>query len=153
MSLIFPIVEGHGEIDAVPLLLRKVLHEELHIFDLQIANPYRLPRSKIGKFGSELASAIKLGGLKIAGTRGGVMIIADADDDCPADMHALFVEFCRENAFGFPVAFVLANREYEAWLIACGQAMRGHNSVRDDAYSHNDPETIRGAKGFCARNS
>ncbi|WP_140847812.1 DUF4276 family protein [Paracoccus sp. FO-3] len=151
MSLIFPIVEGHGEVDAVPLLVRRVLHEELLIFDCSIITPYRLPRSKIGKFDDDLLKAVQFGGLKIAGGAGGVMIVADADDDCPAEMHGRFIEFCNQNGFNFPVSFVLANREYEAWFIACGENMRAHEWVRNDAPSHDQAETIRGAKGFFDR--
>ncbi|MET3601974.1 DUF4276 family protein [Martelella mangrovi] len=150
MSTIFPIVEGHGEVEAVPLLLRKILHERLNLFDIKIAQPYRMPRSKISKFGPDLLKAIKLGHLKLSAedTNGMILILADADDDCPSDMHEKFTQFLGLNEFGHLVSFVLANREYEAWLIACGESMRGHQSVRPDAPSHPNPESIRGAKEY-----
>lgn len=151
MSLIFPIIEGHGEVEAVPLLIRKILHEELQIYDCNISNPYRIPRSKIGQFGADLERAVKFGGLKLEGEPGGIIILADADDDCPVEMHERFIEFYRDMAFEFPVSFVLANREYEAWMIACGESMRGHASVKNDAPSHEHPENIRGAKGYFER--
>ncbi|MGR3641492.1 DUF4276 family protein [Alterinioella nitratireducens] len=151
MGFIFPIVEGHGEVNAVPLLLRRILHEELHVFDFGIHSAYRLPRSRIGRFDEHLEKAVRFGGMKLGESVGGVIIIADSDDDCPVEMHDTFIEFCNFRDFQFPVAFVLAQREYEAWLISCGEEMRAHDSIRDDAPSHDQPEEIGGAKGFFGR--
>lgn len=151
MASIFPIVEGHGEVSAVPLLIRRILHEEFGNFGCSILAPYRLARSKICKFDVDLEKAVRLGGLKLADEAGGVVIIADADDDCPADLQEKFMDFYNEHGFNFPVSFILANKEYEAWMIACGENMRNHGWVRDDAPSHDNPENIRDAKGFFCR--
>lgn len=37
---IFLIVEGPGEMEAVPLLVRRLLYEHLYRFDLSIKSPY-----------------------------------------------------------------------------------------------------------------
>lgn len=85
------------------------------------------------------------------GAKGSIIILADADDDCPVDMQAKFLDFVDGNPSKYPVSFVLANREYEAWMIACGESMREHEAVRDDACSHAQPESVRGAKGYFER--
>lgn len=44
--MIQPIVEGHGEVDAVPVLLRR-LRDEAGAFDLQIGVPIRHTRAQL----------------------------------------------------------------------------------------------------------
>lgn len=151
MGVIFPIVEGHGELTAVPALIRRILFEKLQVFDFNVLPPYRVPRSKIGKFDRDLENAIRIGMLKVGKNSGGVIIIADSDDDCPLELNQQFCDFCVNKSIDFPVSFVLAHREYEAWFISCGEEMRGHAAIKLDAPSHDYPETIRGAKGFFNR--
>lgn len=150
MAVIYLIVEGHGEVQALPVLIRKILHEDLGRYDSNIDRPYRMPRSKICRFSDDLSVAVRLGGFKITEVDegGGVLILVDSDDDCPMDLHAKFEAFCAQEAFDIPVAMIAANREYEAWFIACGESLRGRHSVRHDAVDHPAPETVRGAKEF-----
>jgi hypothetical protein len=41
----------------------------------------------------------------------------------------------------------MANREYEAWLLAGVESLRGVAGIRGDAGPHPDPEAPRDAKG------
>ena len=45
------VVEGHGERDAVPVLLRRIAQRVAADAELQIARPIRVPRSKLLKAG------------------------------------------------------------------------------------------------------
>lgn len=153
MRVIFPIVEGHGEERAFPSLLRRILQERLGLFTFSITNPYRLSRGVIVGFGEKLRRVIELGRYKIgdSGGLGGIVILVDADDDCPAELSARFRSFAERVNVGVPVSFVAANREYESWFIACAEQMREHQFVKNDARSHPSPETIRDAKGYLVR--
>ena len=71
MNLLFPIVEGHGEVGALPVLIRRIAHERLERFDFNVAKPFRMPRSKIVQFGHDLKKALRLGEAKIVAGGGG----------------------------------------------------------------------------------
>ena len=45
------IVEGHGDVQAVPVLLRRVLYEKLQIYDIEVAPPIRISKNKLLKQG------------------------------------------------------------------------------------------------------
>ena len=59
------VVEGHGEVQAVPILLRRVLHEKLQIYDIVLEPPIRVPKSKLLKQG-ELERAVELAARRTA---------------------------------------------------------------------------------------
>src|SRR5215469_12294378 len=77
------VVEGHGEVESVPILLRRFASNWDPTVGFQTFSPVRVSRSKIIKAG-ELERAAKLASLKAEGC--GVLVIIDADDDCPADL-------------------------------------------------------------------
>lgn len=153
MPAIFPIVEGHGEVSAVPEIVRKISYERENIFDCNVFKPYRMSRGKIVRFGDDLDKVIRYGEAKIAsdGVDGGILILVDSDDDCPVVLQRKFMKFFGRGNYRVPVSFVLPKREYEAWFISCVEHMRTHPSVRDDAISHPDPESLRDAKGFFSK--
>lgn len=86
-DVIFPIVEGHGDVSAVPELLRRLAFEEFGNYGLRVLRPFRLPRGEIVA-NNELERAVELGARKLAeeGDRGGIFVLLDADDDCPATL-------------------------------------------------------------------
>lgn len=153
MHYIFPIVEGHGEVKAVPEIIRRIAFELNYPIDCNVLQSYRLSRGKIIRFGDDLDKVIRLGELKIqsADGIGGVLVIIDSDDDCPFDLYSSFILFKNARTFQVPVCFVSAKMEYEAWFISCAEQMRAHRTVRDDAESHPDPENVRDAKGYFNR--
>src|SRR2546422_7828902 len=82
MNLV-PIVEGYGEVPAVPILLRRIVDAFLPNTYAIVGTPIRIPRSKLVKEG-ELERAVQLAITKLDGEPGVVVVIVDADDDCPA---------------------------------------------------------------------
>jgi hypothetical protein len=56
---LIPIVEGHGDVEAVPLLLRRVFHEHLDRTGIEVLRSIRVPKSKLLKDG-ELERAVEL---------------------------------------------------------------------------------------------
>jgi hypothetical protein len=83
-KFISPIVEGHGEQQALPLLIRKVFAELCpHIYP-DINPPIRV---KSGSFLNDEAYFYKyvfLAAEKAAQANGEVLILLDCEDDCPA---------------------------------------------------------------------
>jgi uncharacterized protein DUF4276 len=141
--MIQPIVEGYGEVAAVPVLLRR-FQDEAKSYGFQIAKPIRRKRS-------ELTTEIQVRrSVRLAlGTPNcvGVLIVFDSDDDCPKHLGPTVQGWAQAEAGAIPCEVVVANREYEAWFISAIESLRGVRGVRQDATSHPAPETIRDCKG------
>ena len=137
-----PIVEGQGEVDAVPVLLRR-LRDETGRFDIEINQPIRKRRSELVTK-EPLRRAVRLALLRE--DCGAILILLDADDDCPKDLAPRIELLAKDAAGPVPCAVVIANREYESWFLASLESLQGKRGIRRNATSHPDPETPRGAK-------
>lgn len=146
------IVEGHGEVKAVPVLIRR-LAQECSSLDLRIPRPIRCPRSKIvrpdGVDERELARALELACLQLPSREhGAVLVLLDADDSCPKEVAERIEDLARRCRGDVAVGVVLAKWEYEAWLIAAIESLRGTRGIGEDASAPPDPEAEHDAKGY-----
>ncbi len=146
LERIVPVVEGHGEVEAIPVLLRKLVSEQ----GVAIAPAFRLPRTKMTDC-QEFRNAIAFAALK-AGHAGGVLVVFDADDDPACRIGPTLLGIAKAAARDCPVGLVAAEREFEAWLLASALSLRGHRRVRADAQPPANPEAIRDAKGYLSSN-
>ena len=138
------IVEGHGEIDAVPITIRRIARQLDPGLVVRIHQPFRVPRNKLVKEG-ELERAVDLAARR-AGGDGAVLIVLDSDDECPATLGPALLVRARRTRSDLPISVVLAKREFEAWFLAAAESLRGRRGLADDLESPADPESIRGAK-------
>ena len=138
-----PIVEGHGEVSAVPVLLRR-LADAANAHELRVNPPIRRKRS-------ELVNQVAIQkAVRIASWQPdcrGILILFDSDDDCPKELACTIQGWAQAEATHIPCAVVLAHREYEAWFLGGIESLRGKRGIRIDAASHPLPETPRDAKG------
>jgi Domain of unknown function (DUF4276) len=146
--VILPIVEGHAEVEAVPVLLRRML-ERIGPAHVQVARPFRVKRYLLVRAG-ELERAIQQG-LRDRGDVSCLLVLLDADDDDP---HVLEKELWHRCTMvtELPSAVVLACRELEAWFLGSKESLRGVRGIRPAATAPPDPEEIRGAKERLSRN-
>jgi hypothetical protein len=79
---IIPIVEGHGEVVAVPLLLRR-FQEESNSFSFTIGRPIPRHRHQMVRE-SDVRKAVRLALLDR--DYAAILILLDADNDCPATL-------------------------------------------------------------------
>ena len=138
------IVEGHGEVEAVPILIRRVAARHYPELTTVIPTPIRIPRNKVFKVG-ELERAVGLAVRNIK-QQGAIFIILDSDDDCPAQLGPSLLHRISQIFHNMPIAVVLAKHEFEAWFLAAAESLRGQRGLQNDIIPPNDPETIRGAK-------
>jgi len=140
------IVEGHGECEAVPILVRKIALTIDPGFVPNILRPLRVPVSKLLKEG-EIERSIELAARKLQG-KGGIIVIVDCDWDngCPARDGPALLKRAQDVRSDIPIAVVLAKKEYEAWFIAAAESLKGKHGLPTDITSPADPEGIRGAK-------
>ncbi len=137
-----PIVEGHGEVAAVPVLLRRLV-EASQAWGVKIGRPIRRPRNRLVDQAA-VKQAIRLA--RVQPNCGAILVLFDGDSDCPAELGPTVHGWVSEEAEGLPHEVVLAHREYEAWFLASIESLRGFRGVRIDAASHPNPERPRGAK-------
>lgn len=142
-----PVVEGHGEVEAVPVLLRRLI-DEARSWQVGVGRPVRRKRSQ---FATEqgVAHAVKLA--REEPNCGGILLLFDSDDDCPKELGPRVQSWATAAAGAMPCAVCMANREYEAWFLATADSLQGHAAMRADAMAHPSPETPRNAKGELER--
>ncbi|MCX5889546.1 MAG: DUF4276 family protein [Deltaproteobacteria bacterium] len=146
---ILPIVEGQSEVESVPILLRRICHQ-MQASNIQIARPFRIKRNKVVKTG-ELERAIEQG-IRDRGNIGAILLLLDADEDCPATLAPELLERCRQTKPHLPVAVVLATIEMEGWFLGGKESLRGVCGIKPDAVAPPNPESIRGAKERLSKN-
>jgi hypothetical protein len=123
--VVVPIVEGYGEVQAVPVLIRRWLEfRRYRNVDVHVGGPVRAS----GR-GAITASArpdrgvehyVRLAWLRRPDV---ILILLDADDDCPKKIGAELLARARSVLpEGYPVGVVLACREYEAWFLAASKS-------------------------------
>jgi hypothetical protein len=147
MSMIVSIVEGHGEIKTVPLLVRRIA-QDMNLF-VHAPQAMRLSR---GKMKNDLPRMLALARAEIkqADEQGGVLIVLDADDDCPAKL-GIELKAKAQVAFAdLPAVIAVANKEFEAWYLAAALSLRGQRGLPINLEPPTNPETIRNAKGWLA---
>jgi hypothetical protein len=137
-----PIVEGHGEVNAVPELLRR-LRNEAHAYQLDVNPPIRKKRSELVEE-AQLRRAVLLA--RKQENCAAILVLFDSDDDCPKTLAPSVQGWAESAAGSVPCAVVMAHREYEAWFLAAIESLRGVRGIRPDAVSHHEPEAPRGAK-------
>jgi hypothetical protein len=114
------VVEGRGEIQALPLLLRKWLRERGDFRDI-LGKPVPC---------NGRANALKLNGIEgkvaVAAARPGcraVLVVLDGEGDAVCRLGPKLLVRSRTVAGGKPVAIALADVKYESWLIASTETL------------------------------
>jgi hypothetical protein len=83
------------------------------------------------------------------GDEGWILIVFDADDDCPVSKHKEVLDQARGIAPHRRIAVVMANREYEAWLMASARSLHGQRGFQWQEEPTSIPfDTKRDAKGW-----
>jgi hypothetical protein len=151
MTFIVPIVEGHGEVISLPILLRRIaraegrwveVNEPLRVSSGGILNSPEIQRKFIGTAAN-----------KARPKNGHVLVLLDCDQDmggkrraCPAELGP---RLSRDLSIMRPdvnIYVTLAHKEYESWFLASLTSLRGIGGIPDTAMSLSEPEAVRGAK-------
>lgn len=150
MTTVAAIVEGHGEVAAVPGLLRRLLQHYGPIGPLNVPTPIRVPRDRFLNRDEEFRRHLLLAAAK-CGDPGWILVLLDADDDCPASLGVSILQRARACVPHRRVSVVLANREYEAWFIAAAASLHGQRGFVFDPGQTADAERGRDAKGWMGK--
>jgi len=138
------VVEGHGDLEAVPIAVHRVAHHAAPELVVQVSAPLRTPKSRLVKPG-ELERAVEFAARRID-RKGAVLVVLDSDADCPALVGPQLLARASGAACGLPVAVVLAKREFESWFVAAAESLGGRVGLPGNLQAPADPENILGAK-------
>src|SRR5882724_1731162 len=133
------IVEGDGEIEAVPLLVRRIAQEVAPNLAVHIVHRIRLSRGKLNK-PVELERAVELAARR-AGAGGAILIVFDSDGSDPEELEREVLARAVRVRSDFAIGVALAHMEFEAWFLAAAESLRGCRGSPPGP-----PEAIRGAK-------
>jgi hypothetical protein len=149
--LIVPIVEGHGEVEAVPRLIHRI-YAEFSPGIIPKVNP--AIRVKAGSFLNDpdyFQRQISLAASKAAQNNGRVLILLDCEDVCPAILGPDLLSRAIAVRSDIPYSVVLAHREFETWFIAALNSLGGRAGIALGAFAPPDAEAIRGAKEWLGK--
>lgn len=149
MASIVPIVEGDGEIEAVPVLLRRILQERCQRYDMQVAKPPNAGGK--GNLVRDLERYLQYA-VRTPRCRG-VLVLLDGHDDCPKDLALELSKRAEGVRPSVPIVIVCAKREYEAWFLASletirGKPVKGRPGLLDSIQFNGSVEDLSDVKGW-----
>jgi hypothetical protein len=142
------LVEGDGEIEALPVLLRRVVREINSSIIPVVPRAFRHPAGSIERLGG-LERALSAVADRYPGHS--IIVMMDCDDDCPKELGpkmALRAKRARPDLY---ISLILAHREYESWFLAAAESLAGKRNLDPDLAAPENPENIRDAKGWLSQ--
>jgi len=144
---IAPIVEGKGEVEAVPNLLQRVFKEAKGQGILQVNPALRVKAGSFLKPGDYFNRYVEFAARKAKSHPAGrVLIVLDCENHCPAQLGPALLARARQTRPHVPFLVALAYREYETWFLAAAKSLRGFAGLPEDLEAPPRSESIRGAK-------
>ena len=140
------LVEGHGEVQALPALLRRLGPWLAPDLFLDVPPPMRVPRDQLTR-AETLRKPLELMANK-GGPGAPILILLDGDDDCPAKLGPEVAALAAALRPDRTIGVVIAHREFEAWFLAGAASLRGVRGLPHDFDCPFDPEGVRDAKGW-----
>lgn len=146
MKYIAPIVEGHGELEALPALLHRIAKTAGEV--LVVNRPIRVKAAKFINDDEDFRRHIELAAAKAIHNSGLVLVLLDCEDDCAAVIGSQILQ--RALAIRPDARFVvsLATKEYESWFLASARSLGGLRGLPQNLEPPVGAEAIRNAKGW-----
>jgi hypothetical protein len=146
---IVAIVEGPGEVEALPILLRRIF-EQKQIYQISIQKP-------INAHG--LGNLTTPGGLErfLAVAEGSsscdaILVLVDADINCAKNLALELANRSRVHNPHIATAVVAAKYRYESWFIYSLESLCGKRGFQTNLPIIDDPETMPNPKKFLTNN-
>jgi hypothetical protein len=148
--MIYLIVEGDGEVDAAPELMRRLLYEQFQRFEFVLKPINAHGCGNIDTPGG-LERFLEL--TRRAPNCSGVIVLRDAEREhqaCPPGLAGALAQRAANLQLPFPVVIVCATCEYESWFISSLHSIK-EGYLKENAVYEGDPEQECGAKGWLTR--
>jgi hypothetical protein len=152
---IAPIVEGHTEVGCVERLLQSICVQLLNGPErLQVLQPSRGRQDllirptgtdlsdKVGEAYGRLIRHVR----RDASGRGLLLVLLDAEEDCPAELGPRLLRVARAAApSDADIDCVLPRRMLENWFVAAASSLAGVHGLPEGLIPPEDPEDCRGS--------
>lgn len=140
------IVEGDGDKEAFPVLVRRIAAEVAPEVSLLVDPILRVPSSRLLQDG-QLERHVELCARKM-GAEGSIIILLDCDwkNGCPKYDAPPLLARARRARPDRDVSVILAYKEYESWFLAAFDSIRPSLKIADEIADPSDVDVIRGAK-------
>ncbi|HMO25082.1 MAG TPA: hypothetical protein PKB10_02325, partial [Tepidisphaeraceae bacterium] len=129
-----PIVEGHGDAAAVPVLIHRIWRDLLKLEGtLVVLPPIREKRASF-PVADKLRRPLELAASKLAQAGPGrklILVMFDADDDCIRDLSASVRMTCQTYVGHMNFKCVIANPMFETWIVAGAETLQQHLDLSD----------------------
>lgn len=148
MQFLAPIVEGHGEVEALPALLHRIAISVGVVGTLRVNPPIRVKSGSFLQDADYFRKQVALAAAKAAQAGGVVLILLDCEDECPARLGPDLLQRAKAVREDVAVIVALAYREYETWFLTSARSLRGVRGLPPNLEPPPVPEVIRDAKGW-----
>jgi Domain of unknown function (DUF4276) len=148
---IAPIVEGHGEVRAIRILLHRMVETFRPDCRLAVLTPIRVSRSRIVHDDRELHRVLDLAALKlrtIEAERKFVLVLLDADQDPACQLGPKLHERARRYRGDVDIACVLPVIEFETWFVAGVATLERFLTAEHHDRIPHDPDVQKAGKGW-----
>jgi Domain of unknown function (DUF4276) len=147
-----PIVEGDGEFACVRILLQRVWYEMLGGEYISVVQPVKEHRAGIVKE-DVLRKAVRSAALKLkkpptSNDPALVLILIDANKDCPRELGPKLLEIARQVYPVTDVACILAKVEYETCFAAAADSLSEYFDLSSHPPASEAPEEARHGKAW-----
>ncbi|HXV59938.1 MAG TPA: DUF4276 family protein [Vicinamibacteria bacterium] len=145
-----PIVEGHGEVAAVRTLIQRIWTEVVQGDYVDVLSPIRQPKSKLIRE-QGLERAVRLATAKLTQqqterVQSLILVLVDADEDCPAELGSRLIERARSSTH-VNAEVCIAQPEYETWFAGAATSLEEFLDL-GNAPVPEDPEAQRAGKAW-----
>jgi hypothetical protein len=150
------VVEGHGEVASVPILLERLWFELIRGEYIEVVRPpIRQPRDRLARNKDDsLSRAVGLAAAKLRESSSDlndpelILVLIDADEDLPCELGPRLLEIARHSRSDKNISCVIANIEYETWFVASAASLTEFLEWNDEEDLPVDPEAKRMGKGW-----
>lgn len=134
------VVEGDGEVGALPILVRRHLHENREIFDLGVEKP----KNSKGRGNLEAPGGVERYSQYAAlpDEVCGVLVLCDSDSDRVCEFGPELHERASAAVLGKPVIVTLAVKEFENWIVASAETIEDAEPVESADFEALGAEAI-----------
>ena len=133
MTTIVPVVEGPGDVAALPELLGRILLERFNRTDVIVAQGKSGVVTANGrqKLESKLENFLQHAQYKPECDA--ILVLLDTDGDCPVALAQGLLQRCEHMGLMRPLEIVCAHWSYESWFLASLDTIKGQRGISDTA--------------------
>ena len=122
------VVEGPGDVTAAPILVSRILSKRFGRWDVSVAHGQDVVRAN-GRPNLEARLESFLGYAFEKPGCAAILVLLDADNDCPVELKRRLSERSSRLGLDCPVEIACARRSYETWFLASLDTISGERGL------------------------